>query len=498
MKKVILKNIFSGLLSQFITIIYGFIVPILIIKEYGSSANGLVSSIAQFIAYINLLQLGIGPVIKKSLFEPIAKNDKEKISDILCASNLFFRRIAYFLVVYIVILCIVFPFVNNEFSSVYSISLIIIISFGTFFEYFLGMTYKLFLTSDQKNYVVDYINIFGYVISLILIYVLIKTNNSIQTVKLVGALIFLIKPLLMKKYFDKHYNIKINKNTNYSFKDKWSGFAHHIAATIQGNTDVVVLTIFSNLTNVSIYAMYNLIVTSINNIIVSLTNGIDGFFGKSLVKNESSINDNFNLYNFFFYTIMVILIGCTLVLITPFIGVYTSNIQDADYIKWSFGYVLVLAEFNYAIRYPYATLVYSKGHFKQTTKYAIIEPIVNIIVSIILVSKYGLIGVAIGTLISMPIRSFGFIYHAIKHILNESFIRHFKVILLSYIELYIIFLLRYKLLFFETNSYLQWALLAFIIFVIISISVLLINSIIIRPNLGFNKLFKRKRGFDEK
>lgn len=497
MKKTILKNIFSGLLSQLATIIYGFIVPILIIREYGSSTNGLVSSIAQFIAYINLLQLGIGPVIKKSLFEPIAKNDKEKIGDILGASNLFFRRIAYFLIIYIVVLCFIFPFINNEFSKVYSISLIIIISFGTFFEYFLGMTYKLFLTSDQKNYIVDYINIFGYVISLILIYVLISTNNSIQSVKLVGALVFLVKPLLMKKYFDKHYYIKINKKTNYSFKDKWSGFAHHIAATIQSNTDVVVLTIFSNLTNVSIYAMYNLIVTSINNIIVSLTNGIDGFFGKSLVQNESSINDNFNIYNFFFYTIMVILVGCTLVLITPFISIYTSSIPDADYVKWSFGYILVLAEFNYAIRYPYATLVYSKGHFRQTTKYAIIEPIVNIIASIILVNKYGLIGVALGTLISMPIRSFGFIFYAIKHILNESFIKHFKVILISYSEIYIIFLLRYKLLFFETKDFLHWSLLAFIIFIIISVSVLLINFVILRPDLKLNKLFKYKRGNNE-
>lgn len=483
MRKKVIKNIVSGLLSQATSFIYGVIVPILLIRFYGSKVNGLVSSIVQFISYINLLQLGIGPVIKNALYDPIVKNDKERIGDILGATNTFFRRIAYFLILYVIVLCFVFPMINNEFSYDFSISLIIIISFGTFFEYFLGMTYKLFLTSNQKNYIVDYVNILGYLVSLVVIYILVKTNQSIQSVKLVGSLIFLVKPLLMKLYFDKKTGIKINKKSKYKFANKWTGFAHHIAATIQSNTDVVILTIFSSLTNVSIYAVYHLIVNSINNIIVSLTNGIDGYFGKLLIKKESSVNEKFDLYSFFFYTILTILIGCTLVLVTPFISVYTSSIEDANYLQWTFGYILVFAEFNFAIRYPYSTLVYSKGHFKQTTKYAIIEPIVNIIVSIIFVKKYGLIGVAIGTLVSMPIRSFGFILYAIKNILKSPYMKYLKLIILSYVEMIIIFLIRDKLLFMTATSYFSWIILGIVVFIIISVFVIVANLAIIKPNL---------------
>ncbi len=487
MKNKILKNIFSGLLSQIVASVYGFIIPILIVKYYGSNVNGLVSSIIQFIAYINLLQLGIGPVIKNALFEPLAKNDKKKIGDILGASTIFFKRIAYILIGYILILCVVFPIVNNEFPKLFSISLIVIIAIGTFFEYFLGMTYRLFLTSNQKNYIVDYVNILGYIISLVLIYILVKTDQSIQSVRLVGSIIFIIKPLLLKRYYDKKIGIKINKKSKYNFENKWNGFAHHIAATVQGNTDVVILTIFSTLSNVSIYSIYNLIITGINNIVVSLTNGIDGYFGKKLVRNDSNIKENFNLYIFFFYTIVTIFLSCTLILITPFVSIYTKNITDANYIQWTFGYLLVFAEFNFAIRYPYATLVYSKGHFKETTKYAIVEPIVNIIVSIILVRKMGLIGVAIGTLVSMPIRSFGFIYHGIKNILKDSFFQHFKIIILSYIELLLIFFLKDKLMFMNVNNFYQWALQAVIIFIAISLVIVIINYLVIRPILRRNK-----------
>ena len=51
-------------------------------------------------------------------------------------------------------------------------------------------------------------------------------------------------------------------------------------------------------------------------------------------------------------------------------------------------------------RTVYSSLVYSIGHFKQTNKVAWIEAIVNVVVSVVLVIEYGLVGVAIGTLVS--------------------------------------------------------------------------------------------------
>lgn len=54
-KKAIL-NIIASLLLQVIVLICGFIVPKLIITNFGSKVNGLISSITQFLAYISLLE----------------------------------------------------------------------------------------------------------------------------------------------------------------------------------------------------------------------------------------------------------------------------------------------------------------------------------------------------------------------------------------------------------------------------------------------------------
>ena len=112
--KSLFKNIVSSLILQFITIIYGFIVPILIIRHFGSETNGLVSSITKFLSYIVLLEVGIGPVVKNALFKPIVEKNKKEIEEILGTANRFFRFIAYAFIIYILILCVIYPFVVHD------------------------------------------------------------------------------------------------------------------------------------------------------------------------------------------------------------------------------------------------------------------------------------------------------------------------------------------------------------------------------------------------
>ena len=147
-------NIISNLILQIIIIIYGFIVPKIIIGNFGSSVNGLVSSITQFLGYIALLESGFGPVVKSVLYKPIAKKNKQEIINILSASERFFRVIAKVFIVYILVLSVSFTaFINDEFGFVYTSSLIVIISVSSLAEYYFGMTYSLFLQADRKSYI---------------------------------------------------------------------------------------------------------------------------------------------------------------------------------------------------------------------------------------------------------------------------------------------------------------------------------------------------------
>lgn len=93
--------------------------------------------------------------------------------------------------------------------------------------------------------------------------------------------------------------------------------------------------------------------------------------------------------------------GCTGVLIVDFVRVYTYGINDADYIQPLFAVLITIANAGHCLRLPYNILILAAGHYKQTQSNYIIAMILNIVVSIATVKMWGLVGVAIGTLIAM-------------------------------------------------------------------------------------------------
>ena len=83
-------NSLAAILRQTVTVICGFILPAYILQTYGSAVNGLVSSITQFLAFISLLEMGIGPVIESNLYKPLAEGDFQTVSKIIASSINFF------------------------------------------------------------------------------------------------------------------------------------------------------------------------------------------------------------------------------------------------------------------------------------------------------------------------------------------------------------------------------------------------------------------------
>ncbi len=493
--KKALYNVITNLVLQIITIIYGFVVPKIIINNFGSNVNGLISSITQFLTYITLLESGFGPVVKAILYKPIANKDNITISKILKSSEIFFRKISYIFLVYIILLSIIYPFlVSNNFNSLYTISLIVIIAISTFAEYFFGMTYRLFLQADQKTYVISVIQIFTYILSILCIVLLVKFNASIQIIKLVGGIIFVLRPLLQNYYVKKKYNIKLKEvKERYEIKQKWDGLAQHIASVIHGNTDITLLTLFCTLTEVSVYSVYYLVVKGIKSIIQAFSNGIDASFGDMIAKNEhENLNNKFNLYEIIYFTITTIIFTSTIMLITPFIEIYTNGVKDANYIRYTFGYLIVVSEYLWAIRLPYSSVTLAAGHFKETRIGAWIECLSNIIISIILVWRFGIIGVTIGTIVAMTIRTIEFIYHTNKYILKRNICESIKKISIIIIETLIIVLICKYLPYLKNISYINLFVNGIMTATVAIIVVFTINILVYKKDMKvFTNIFKK-------
>ena len=212
-KKRLLWNTVSSLVFQITTIICGFVLPHLILHHFGSSINGLVNSITQFLAVITFLELGVGAVVQSSLYKPLANKDSDTVSKIIVSANKFFRNIARILLVYIVVLVIVYPFITNRsdngetFSWMYTAALIGAISISSFAQYYFGVVDRLLLTADQRGYIQYTAQTITLILNTVTCAVMINFGASIHMVKLTTSLIFLARPVFLRWYVNRNYSI---------------------------------------------------------------------------------------------------------------------------------------------------------------------------------------------------------------------------------------------------------------------------------------------------
>lgn len=397
-------NTISSLILQITTVVCGFVLPRLILNCYGSEVNGLISSITQFLSLISFLDCGVGIVVQSALYKPLADNDISQINLIVSSANNFFTKLAYILVVYVFVLVVVLPYlIDTSFSKEYITSLILILSVNSFVQYYLSVVDSVILAANQKAYISNILQCMTLILNTLLSVILILNQYSIHFVRFSTMLVYLLKPIITHMYVQKKY--AINRKAKYTeepITQKWNGTAQHVAAIVLDNTDIVILTFFSTINTVSVYSVYNLVVTGIRQIILTVGNGFHSYWGSLFAeKRYEKIATSFDYIEWFFHTIVVLFFGVTGILIIPFIGIYTSGIKDVNYYQPLFAVLMVLAQAIRCIRQPYNTLIQAIGHYKQTQICYVIAAIINIVVSIIAVRPWGLVGVALGTVVAM-------------------------------------------------------------------------------------------------
>ena len=94
-KKKLFLNTGTAVLNQVATLVCGLIIPRLIIAFYGSTTNGLISSITHFLAFFSMMEMGVSSVVRASLYKPLADNDYDSVSRVLISSRRFFSKNNY-------------------------------------------------------------------------------------------------------------------------------------------------------------------------------------------------------------------------------------------------------------------------------------------------------------------------------------------------------------------------------------------------------------------
>lgn len=494
-KKRLVLNTVTSLAFQCATIICGFIVPRLVLQSFGSEVNGLVNSIKQFLAFISFLELGVGSVVQSSLYKPLSEKDQVSVSRIITSAQRFFRKIAFILLAYIVLLMLTYQHISNqEFGWFYTATLIAAMGISSFAQYYFGLVDRLLLTADQRGYIQYTAQTLTLVLNTIACFLLIRTGATIHIVKLTTSLIYLVRPLVLRIFVNKRYGI--DRNAQYDVEpitQKWNGITQHIAAVVLDGTDNIVLTMFASLSDVSIYSVYHLVVYGVKQLFMSTMNGIQALFGELWAKQElNTLSDTFGWVEWVIHTSTVIIFGCTAMLVLPFVSVYTRGVSDADYWQPLFAVLITLANAGHCVRFPYSIMIIAGGHYKQTQHSYAIAALLNIVLSIFLVKTLGLVGVAIGTLVAMLYQTIwmavynsrNFIHWPMRNFIKQCFVD--LVTILVAVLIASVLPLTYA-------TYLEWLVLALKVFIIWIFGSFMVNVLFYKDKLRkFSAILKKR------
>ncbi len=439
-------NILSGIMGQAVAIILGIVIPRLFLVNYGSEINGLLSSVGQIYTYLALLEAGVGTATLQALYGPVATDDKKKISEIISATNIFYRRTGTVYLLAIFAMSILYPIMLNTSIEYITIVVIFVINgIPGVVNFYLQGKYTILLQSEGKQYILTslatVVNIFVNLSKIVLMYV----GANIIVVQ-AGYLLFnLLQMIVIMIYIKRHYRwIDLNAKPDFvSIGQKNSVLVQQICDLIFRNTDILILTLFCDLKVVSIYSIYTMLFSMISTFLNSFSQGFSFVLGQLFNTNRKRYIELHDAYETYRITLVFALYCIADIFILPFLELYTKGVSDINYIdKWLpilfiMTYLLSCGRANSAAVINYAQ------HFKETRVQAIVEAVINITVSLISVNIYGIYGVLFGTIAALLYRSNDMIIYANVKILQRSPWRTYKCWIIN-MSVYIVLKMLYS------------------------------------------------------
>ena len=393
------KEIIINFIFTFLGSLLGFIQNKYFVQYMGLETLGMMKLFSQLLAYLNIVEMGIDASSLYSLYKPLAEKDYKKTSIIVSTIENIYNKIAILLLI-LGVLCIpLIPFFIETKIFSKTIYLYWILYVLNTVSTYLFIKYSiLFMANQEFLYVKSIQNISSIMIKIFQIILIIKYHSFF-----IFILLLIINNLIQWLFFKRHYK------KNYSFlvktKERFSGIKndiknliwHKIGGLVVFNTDLILISKFTSLEIVGIYASYQMIFQVLGILINILTNVLTPKIGRFIAQNnKEDIYKKFKSINILYCLISTILTFCLFILINNFIKLWLKEITLLS------NFTLKLMCFNLWVnlfRWILESFKTGSGFFDDI-KSPILESIINLIVSIVLGIKLGLDGVIIGTIVS--------------------------------------------------------------------------------------------------
>ncbi len=402
------RNILFGLGGNVVTMLVHFIHRRVFVMRLGDALVGVEGLYTDILTMLSLAELGVGTAVNYSLYGPVARGEKEKVKSYMLLYKRAYRAIAAVIATAGILLTPFLQWIVKEPGQIPLGDLrlyYLIFLFNTVSTYFMAYKYSL-ANAEQKNYIqtnaaalTKMITMAVQVAALLilpnfLLYLLIQTGAE------------LAQKIFMSRYLDRKYPLLREKEVEGLSRQESREVARKVRALMMHRlgdmarlqTDSVIISGFLGVVQVGLINNYKLVVNSASNFVNVIFNSVISSFGNLIATEEEEKQFSlFKVYRFFAIWIYGYSAVGFFLLLSPFIELYLdkARVLAAPVVVWYLvdyffkGERIVLSNFKTAA-----------GVFEQDKYLTLIQGAVNLAISLALVTKIGMAGVYIGTVLS--------------------------------------------------------------------------------------------------
>lgn len=427
-------NLLSGLVYQIILIVISFLLPRLYLENFGSEVNGVLSTIKQIFVYMGLLEAGIGLATTQALYKPVAERDHTKASAILSATNIFYIKTGIIYTTLVLLLAAVYAFViPTSIPSGELFAIVLLTALPALFSYFIQAKYRILLEVDGRKYVITNSETVLQLLSNVGKILVLLLTDSLVLIQLVYCVLALIQLCYVYIHAKRRYNwLRLNSEPDFgAISQRKSVLVHQVSGMVFNNTDVLLLSVLCDFTTVSIYSIYNIFFSQVQTFITSIISGFSFALGQMFHTDRDKFMKVYNVYETFYIMATFIIYTLMAVFLLPLIQIYTQGIEDANYTNVYLLLLFVIMNLLANGKLPANHVLEYSGKFEETRSHAIIEMVINIVVSVVAILVWGICGAILGTIVALLYRGAMMIHYANKKVLGRGVMHTYKLWLVN-------------------------------------------------------------------
>ena len=426
-KKTLVNTLFS-VASQMLTIVLSFVLRTAFIKILGDQYTGVASVFTTVLTMLSLSELGFSTAVATALYRPLREKNQELIRQLMDFYKTAYRLVALFILVVGICLIPFLPYIIKDVPDIKENITVIYVLYIIKTSASYLMIYKTtLLRADQKLFVVKKIQMLcemvRYAIEIIVLFIF-RAYMTYLVIEIIATILqnYIVTKRAEKEYphaFDKPEKKLPRESIISLLKDVKGLSMYKLSATVGNSIDTMLISSYINTSTVTLVGNYTHIKNHIQRVLMQFFIAVIPSVGNLAVEKGAKAQQN--VFNRLFYISFLTVNFCSVsmyVLFSPFIKVWLG---EKYLLGQHIAFIIAFDFFLYILLQAIASFRTANGLFVKGQYRPLFTAIINVILSIILIQKYGIFGTILATVIARLLTQWYDPYLLYKHIFKDSF-----------------------------------------------------------------------------